>query len=234
MTIAELASGCYIYGALTNDGGYSEFLASTSPALDLTLEQHRKSLLKFLNSWGCRQFAKEYHFHAAKRIERWHARFSKRFFPTATGILSLTTADLDAVEESYKSLIERIASRQKRMIKGRQQDVYPTFGPVGTAKLLFAFRPNALMPWDDPIRKRFGFDGSASSYRQYLEQTARWLTDLSNECKKHGFNLEDLPLKIGRPRSSLPKLMDEYLWVTVTRKCQLPTKQTLEQWVKWS
>jgi hypothetical protein len=55
MTLAELALGCYMYATMTSfDGGYLEFLNETIPALDLTQQSHRMSLLKFLNSWGCR------------------------------------------------------------------------------------------------------------------------------------------------------------------------------------
>jgi hypothetical protein len=35
-----------------------------------------------------------------------------------------------------------------------------------------------------------------------------------------------------RPKSTLPKLIDEYLWITVTNKFQ--PKQLIERWVKWS
>jgi hypothetical protein len=233
MTLVELAIGSYIYGAMTDDGGYSEFLTETNPALDLRLAQHRNSLLTFLNNWGCRQFAKAYHPHAARRIERWDRRFGNKFFSSTAGILTLTSADLDTVEESYKGLVNGIASKQIRSIKGKNTEVYPTFGPVGTAKLLFAFRPQALMPWDDAIRQHFGLDGSASSYRQYLLNVIKWLLDLRGECEKHGFTLNDLPVQLGRPKSSLPKLIDEYLWVTVTNKCKLPTKPMLEHWVRW-
>jgi hypothetical protein len=38
-----------------------EFRSVASPALDLGNVAHRKALLKRLNSWGCRQFAKDHH-----------------------------------------------------------------------------------------------------------------------------------------------------------------------------
>ena len=89
------------------------------------------------------------------------------------------------------------------------------------------------MPWDNAIRRRFGFDESADSYVQYLLKVQEWLNGLSGECQKHGFTLADLPTQVGRPKSSLPKLIDEYLWVTLTKKCQLPKKEMVERWAKW-
>ena len=46
--------------------------------------------------------------------------------------------------------------------------------------------------------------------------------------------LADLPRRLGRPQSTLPKLVDEYYWVTITRDCKPPDPHTLERWVAWS
>jgi len=129
-------------------------------------------------------------------------------------------------------LVGRLACKKKRKGSNKEEDV--RFGPVGTAKIFFALRPQALMPWDNAILERLGLDGSAASYRQYLMSATVSLNNLSNECQKQGFTLADLPNKVGRPQSTLPKLIDEYLWVTITHKCQPPTKQMLERWVQWS
>jgi hypothetical protein len=232
MTLADLAIGCFVYSAMTFDGGYEDFLHKTGPTLDLTQEQHRKSLLRFLNNWGCRQFAVAHHDQAAHQIEEWHNEFGGKLFPPATDLLTLTAVDLNIVEAAYNGLVSRLACKKK--LKGRDEVGDVRFGPVGTAKVFFALRPNALMPWDNAILDALGLDGSAGSYRQHLLRTRDWLNHLSGECQKHGFALADLPTMVGRPRSTLPKLIDEYLWVTITNKCQLPTKETFERWAKWS
>lgn len=219
MTLADLSLGCYIYARLTRDGYF--------PTLDLTEEQDRKSLLTFLyNDWGCLQFVPDYRDQAADEIRQWHHNFGSKL-PT-TDLRSLTAADLDIVEEAYNGLVGKIAS--KRKINDKEVDV--TFGPVGTAKIFFALRPDTLMPWDTDIYKSFAFDGSAGSYRRFLLKAQEWLIDLSKQCEEHGFKLTELPNKVGRAKSSLPKLMDEYLWVTVTNKWQL--QEMIERWTKWS
>jgi hypothetical protein len=220
MTLAELALGCHIYATMTSfDRGYREFLAETAPALDLTQEPHRKSLLKFLNSWGCR-IKKNDHGAAAAQIEEWYESISSKLFPTTTALLALTDSDLDAIEEAFKGLAKRRATARK------------TFASVPTAKVLFVLRPNALIPWDNEMLRHFRLDGSAASYRQHLLWVRERLQDLSVECTKRGFALTELPIKIERPKSTLPKLIDEYLWVTVTNKFR--PKQLIERWEKWS
>jgi hypothetical protein len=236
MTLAELALGCYIYARLTGDGGYKQFQRKTAPQLDLTQDEHRKGLLKLLNSWGCRQFVVAYHDQAAKQIEEWHHNFGGKLFPVGTGLLSLTDPDLNTVEDAYNDLAKRFAASKtvkgKGQKKGTNREVKVRFGPVGTAKSLFALRPNALMPWDDDIITSLKLDGSSSSYRQYLQQAKEWLNELSKECAKQGFALADLPGMIGRPKSTLPKVIDEYQWVTMTQKWQL--KEVVECWTNWS
>ncbi len=220
MTLAELSVGCYMYATMTSfDSGYREFLDETVPALDLTQQSHRRSLLTFLNSWGCR--IKEDDFDdAAAQIANWYEIIKGKLFPTTTGLLALTDSDLDTVEEAFKDLAARPCCARK------------TFASVPTAKVLFALRPNALIPWDNKMLGHFHLDGSATSYRKHLLWARERLKDLSGECTKRGFALTDLPTKMERPKSTLPKLIDEYLYVTVTNKFQ--PKQLIERWETWS
>src|SRR5271157_2944159 len=124
------------------------------------------------------------------------------------------------VEEAFKGLAVRPCCTGK------------TFASVPTAKVLFALRPNALIPWDNTMLCHFRLNGSAASHRQHLLWAKERLKDLSGECTKRRFALADLPTKIERPRSTLPKLIDEYLWITVTNKFQ--PKELIERWEKWS
>ncbi len=175
MTLAELSLGCYMYATMTSfDGGYRELLTETAPALDLIQEPHRKSLLKFLNSWGCRIEKADFD-GAATQIKEWYESISSKLFPTTTGLLSLTDPDFDTVEEAFKGLADRPACRRK------------TFASVPTAKVLFALRPNALMPWDNEILGHFRLNGSARSYRQHLLWAKERLQEVSGECTKRGF-----------------------------------------------
>jgi len=69
MKLHELAYACPLYAAFTDfDKSIIEFRRVASPALDLGNAAHRKALLKWLNSWGCRQFAKDYHPMASRAL----------------------------------------------------------------------------------------------------------------------------------------------------------------------
>jgi hypothetical protein len=227
MRLGELAFGCYVFSR-GYDSAYDQLLAETAPALDLDNDRHRMALLRWLNKWGCRQFAKGSHSVASTELKAWYKEFEHDLFSETEGLLSLTDEHLDKVEQAYSGLLVRTAS-----YRGKAKSRI-TVGPAGTAKILFALRPNALMPWDDPIRAKFGWDGSARSYRDHLLMARGWLNELSSECNAQGFQLSDLPSKIGRPKSSLAKLIDEYLWVTITAQCAAPDKITLQRWADWS
>jgi hypothetical protein len=32
----------------------------------------------------------------------------------------------------------------------------------------------------------------------------------------------------------IPKLIDEYHWITITKRCTPPDKETLKKWIKWN
>jgi hypothetical protein len=90
-----------------------------------------------------------------------------------------------------------------------------TYGPTGSAKTLFALRPMLVPPWDDPIREALGFIGDLGSFRVYLTGVAEQLRSVASEA---GVPVSALPALVGRPDSSPPNLIDEYNWVTITRK----------------
>jgi hypothetical protein len=78
MRFRELAYTCPLYAAFTDfDKSIIEFRSVASPALDLGNAAHRKALLKWLNSWGCRQFAKDHH-PMASRARMEHEPYTNR------------------------------------------------------------------------------------------------------------------------------------------------------------
>ena len=113
MRLSDLALACYIYARMTDyDSSYYRFLEETAPLLDLRLAQHQAPLLKWLNDWGCRQFAKEYHSLAAEEICEWYEEIGPWLFPPSTNLLSLTVEDFDRAEIAYSKLVGRTACRR--------------------------------------------------------------------------------------------------------------------------
>ncbi|MFX0139332.1 MAG: hypothetical protein ACFFDN_37170, partial [Candidatus Hodarchaeota archaeon] len=131
---------------------------------------------------------------------------------------------------AFNSLSKIIAS--KRIQKNKEIEV--KIGSTGAAKILFVIRPKALIPWDKKIRKKFNFKESGESYVEFLSQIKSILENLEIECKNFGFSLDDLPKKIGRPNSTVPKLIDEYYWVMITNPNSKLDPEIFRRWIQWS
>ena len=54
--------------------------------------------------------------------------------------------------------------------------------------------------------------------------------DIGDLCRNMGFQIDDFPQRLGRSNSTVLALVNEYIWVTVTRKVELPSSKTLMQW----
>jgi hypothetical protein len=232
MKLSDLAFTSYIYCGMTDyDSSYELFLDSSKPEINLKLDQHLYALLKWLNAWGCRQFSTEYHELAAKEIKEWYVEFNQRLISKDATILTLVEEDMKLIEHAFRSLASKTASN-RNLQRGRQARI--EIGPTGAAKILFSLRPSALIPWDDAMRKHFRLDGSSNSYCQYLGKVNKFVKEISLECNQNGFELSELPSRLGRPDSSITKLMDEYFWVTITRRCAVPNSEDLKTWLGWS
>jgi len=231
MTLSELAFACLVYGGLTDyDESYLHFLKKAGGSVDLGNPDHREALLVWLNRWRCRQFAKSWHQHASAELLSWHNEYGSALFPRDRDLWELSEQELASVGHAYGSLSRRIAAYRKR--NGGRSPV--RFGPIGAAKILFAIRPRALLPWDNAIQESRGYDGSRASYLSFLRYVKSVLDELARSCQRHGFELADLPHQLDRRDSTVTKLIDEYHWVTITRKCRPPDSETLQRWAAWS
>lgn len=137
---------------------------------------------------------------------------------TDAALADLSAGELRTCAEAYGALTRQTASFKIRA--GRSLTV--TYGSTGAAKTLFALRPNAIPPWDDPIRKRLGASGDLGSFRVYLTSVAAQLRSLAAEA---GVPVGWLPGLVGRPQSTPPKLIDEYNWIVITEGFVPPTHE---------
>ena len=231
MRLFELAYACRIYGGLTKfDVGYLDFVDKTGGSLNFRDSAQMKALLVWLNSWGCRQFALAYHRQATESIQRWAKHWESNLPDSSTTTGHLSDRDIEMVGDAYANLSKRLAS--KRTANGNEYIV--RVGPTGAAKILFAARPRAFPPWDDPIRAKLGFDSSPRSYCDYLATVREQVRELILEATEIGVPAENIPLEIGRHRFTLPKLIDEYNWVTLTKGFLPPKPDEIAKWYHWS
>ncbi len=230
MKLSQLAFACFVYGAFTDyDKSYKDFLEVTSYQPDLRISKHRTKLLIWLNSWGCRQFAVEYHEQASEKILSWYNNHKADLADQSKNLWELTEAEFASTGLAYESLSECTAS-----IRTKRRGPLPiSIGPTGASKILFAIRPKALIPWDEKIRLHYGYGNDRKSYIAYHRAVKGILEILKKQCQKHGLELSDLPKRLDRQYSSIPKRIDEYHWVTITRKCPCPRSETLQRWIKW-
>jgi hypothetical protein len=228
MNLYELAVSAFLAGGLMGDFGksYADFQEAASPSPDLARPDHGQALLVWLNKWGCRQFARAYHELAGSEIAEWYVRYERSLPPETVTLWDATDGQLQDAANAYGELTEKIASHRK----GGPVRV----GATGAAKILFALRPGLLAPWDDPIRGHFGCDGSADSYLDFIRRTKGELGRLAEKCSQHGFHVVDLPARLGRPDATMPRLIDEYYWITITRGVVIPSSETVTGWLAWT
>jgi len=228
ITLGKIAVTDFLFNSLTRyNTSLVTFRQDTDHKLDLASEGHRDLLLVWLNAWGCRHLSKDSHGVASRNILEWYQRYRTTLFSDETPLWHLADQEIKAAADAYGSLKNRLGARRPR--HGNQMKV--PIGPTAASKILFALRPKALMPWDDAMRKAYDCDGSPESYGRYQKTMRSIALHIEKLCKSRGFEIDDLPAKIGRSRSTVVELLNEYIWVT-TRKpaIKLPASDTLAQW----
>lgn len=231
VTLAELAFATFVYRCMTAyDESLARFWQATNGNPDPTSATHRSELIKWLNQWGCRQFSVEYHRVASESILAWYKEVGTNLVRWGKHLWELDQNDFAAAGSVYAVLSRKTASYRRRGVR----TLLISVGPTGAAKILFALRPHAFVPWDGRIRESLGYDGRPAAYVAYLCEVKSVLEAIERACHDRGFELADLPRQLGSPTSTVPQLIDEYLWVTVTQGCQPPSRDVFHRWAEWS
>jgi len=227
VTLYKLALASTLYDSLTPfNRSLGRLDKATGGSMDLTNPQHRIYLLTWLNDWGCRNLPKEQHDVASDSISRWYGVHGVDLFSKEKPLWELADGDLEKTARSYGSLKDEIGAWRVRGKNKRKVRI----GPTAASKILFALRPKALMPWDEAMRKYFGYSSAPGSYFEYLIEIRDLTSYIGGLCKNKGFQIDELPERLGRSNSTVLALVNEYIWVTVTRKVELPSSETLMQW----
>jgi hypothetical protein len=215
MKLLHLRIACYLYNQLTDyDDSYLE-LSKQYPNLDMNKTEHIKSLIKWLRSWGCRQFKKEDENISIKNITDWYQSTKSKMPSRHDCLIDYNLeANKKLIIESFNNLSDqKVATRQ---LKDREIDV--RIGPVGSAKVLFALRPNLFPPWDKPIYMKFKLEDSGYGYYKYLLRAQNELREIKNSLKETELEWNDLFEYLGKKHTSYPKLIDEYYWIKITQR----------------
>jgi hypothetical protein len=221
MKLRELAVACYIYSIIADDKSYLKFRATIKNSTNLFEEEHRKALLEFLNGFGCRHINRDSHKMASKEIRSWYNKYGEELPQEIERLWELKNEKLKSFDELHSTLSELV-------VACRIDGVEVRMGPVGAAKMLFAIRPHVFPPWDNVIRKKL----KMRSYGDYLKHVREVILDLKKSCKNHKINIDDLPEELGRPNSTVVKLIDEYYWITITNEFDL--EEIVKRWKEWA
>ena len=229
MTLFELAFACFLYGHLTKyDNSYLDFMDRIGWRLDMYDAAHRRALLQWLRQWGCRQIHPDYLRPTSASLLRWYRDNHRRLPAFGRNMWELSDRQICSTAQAYEEL--RLIEASRRKSTGRKTHAI-TVGPTGAAKTLFALRPKSLVPWDIPIRKALHHTQDGDSYARFLTDLKETILRLKQPARKAGFTLDELPHRIGRPHSTVPKLIDEYYWATITRRWKIPTPGLLGRFV---
>ncbi|MET0134657.1 MAG: hypothetical protein ABW215_13825 [Kibdelosporangium sp.] len=211
--LADLRRTAVVFNGFANvDRTWLRLIEDTRPAIDLTLADHRTVLLRWLNSWGCRirypRAGEPAPFDSG--VLQWWRTWQPAL--PRTGIQELSDTDIKAVGDAYADLAAVVVS------EGRTRR---TLGPTAAAKALYALAPRAVMPWDAAIAVRLHGERDGVAFARHQELGRTWAAAIIAEA---GGDENAVTQSIGRPSISLAKILDEYLYVTITMPGQDATR----------
>ena len=216
MKISHLRTACYLYNQFTDyDSSYLDLLRKY-PILELNQKEQVIALLKWLRSWGCRQFKNNDEDISINSIMKWY-ELNKSKIPSPTDCL----IDYD-LNKNKKVIIDLFSDLSNRKAATKERGVHEIdvrIGPVGAAKTLFALRPNLFSPWDTPIYNKLNLEGNGAGYVNYLFKIQNDLKDIRVALENTIINWNDLFTYLEKQHKSYPKLIDEYYWITITQGC---------------
>jgi hypothetical protein len=185
------------------------FRAATAPAADLADPAHRAALLGWLNAWGCRirvpRPGEPSPFDGA--VAGWWAAWGRRLPARRATVATIPDRAVDALAAAYADLRDRPVALGPGGGPRR-------LGPTAAAKAVHALRPRAVVPWDAAIAARLHGATTADAFAAHQRLARSWAVALLAEA---GTGERALVARLGRPETTLARLLDEYLYRTVTR-----------------
>ena len=209
-SMASLAAVLPAYGEFPFDRTLQTARDDIGDRPDLASPAHARRLRVWLNQWLCRigyPAADDDVF--AESLAAWWRDWQGLLPPAGTGLADLSDADLQDVSRSYAGL-RRLPAAVSRT--GRVRSV----GPTAAAKLLYFVRPAAVTAWDRQISGRTGGGQDQSAFLRHLIVCQSWAAGLEAEGRAIGLKAEEIGPHLGRPKSSVAKLIDEWLYATIT------------------
>ena len=209
-TLASLASVLPEYGKFRFDRTLEAARNDIGRHPDLANLGHARRLRIWLNQWVCRiGYPGTGSDVFADSLATWWDSAKDTLPPEDKRLAVLAEADLQAVSSAYGDLYIRPAAVSKN---GRIRRV----GPTAAAKLLYFVRPCAVTAWDKAISIRTGGGHDQAAFLRHLTTCRGWAVSLEGEGRELGLKPAEIGPYLGRPTSSVAKLIDEWLYATIT------------------
>ncbi|MGH2630822.1 MAG: hypothetical protein ACRDHI_09735 [Actinomycetota bacterium] len=195
----------------SSDRSWRVFLDATGGAPNLGERSQRQELARLLRSWGCRHLRRADDAMTTEALSSWWREGRELMPPAARPLVDLDDTDLRDAARAFDGLATRPAAHRMTPTSAR----IVTFGSTAAAKAMFMVRPLAFPPWDAAIALGFGRRRpTGADYAAYVEACAQTLRHVSARV---GVAVDDLPAELGRPSSTPAKIVDEFLWLRLTR-----------------
>lgn len=216
-TLDQLASVLHSCSQQRADTSLAGLLGVTDGTVDLTDSRHRDRLLRWLNKWVCHlryPLPGEPDIFADSVLQWWPA--GGAVLP-AGPIAELTDGEIAIIADSYADLSARPGALLTRggTVRGQRR-----IGPTAASKIMFILRRDTVQPWDAAIARTATGGTSPIHFASHLKACRTWAQDIQNEARRR--HIPDIATYVGRPSSSMAKLRDEWMYLTITRRCPVP------------
>jgi hypothetical protein len=209
-SLAMLANVLPEYGKFSFDRTLEAARNDIGRQPDLANPEHAERLRVWLNQWLCRiGYPRLGDDVFADSLATWWHAFKGTLPPPSDGLAQLTDVQLQTVSDAYGDLYVRPAAIGRT---GRTRRV----GPTAAAKLLYFVRSAAVTAWDNKISLRTGGGRDEAAFLRHLTMCRAWATSLEAEGRQLGLQPDEIGPYLNRPTSSVAKLLDEWLYATIT------------------
>lgn len=204
MTLFELSLAHYLYNKIESyDESLTEFLNDPkNKNFDFHDDEQTIALLEWLNKWGCRNISKASYSTLCKKLPIWWNQNNLFHFKK----------DEASVSRIFNSLMNIIVSEDNERTV--------TFGPTAASKALFIIDKDYFIPWDQEIRKKTKNSPDGKGYYNYLTNSKNEFNELLIRLTESGIVWEKQKTLFQNYISDT-KLIDEYNWITKTKKIKL-------------
>ena len=187
-----------------SDRSWGVLMSTTGGRIDPAFAEHRRALLRWLNAWGCRiRYPRQGEPDLFDDgLTRWWSGWGDRLPEAGTLLADLSDEAIGVLGDGFAELMVMPTAVAPRA-GGRPR----TLGSTAAAKLLYALRPESVMPWDETIALSLHGARGGAAYAAHQALGRSWSQRILAES-------DDDP---GVPGRSLARLLDEYCYLVHTR-----------------